>query len=115
VNRDYDFHQNCYRYTHGNPPSKEETHPCFFCGESLPLTTEECKKCGIMICSNCKNCFCTVSDDIYKAAVNIHRSICCHLNEYDGKIYTAGDEKVLKSFKVALDNCFRLEFGKDPE
>lgn len=114
MKRDYNFHHTCYRYTHGNPPSKDEVHPCFFCGEKLPLTTIECKTCGIMVCTNCHNCLCTIDDDAYNTIVKVHKQICCHLDKYDGTDPDCPDLLTLMFCMDAVDNCYRIQFGKDP-
>lgn len=115
MKRNYNFHNSCYRFTHGNPPSKDEVHPCFFCGEQLPLTTKECPKCGIMICSRCGNCLCSISTAEYKALIKIHQNYCCHLDEYSGVIShinttNAKVRNLVHNCERTISHCYRLQF-----
>lgn len=115
MNRNYNFHQSCYRYKQEKIPDINEKHPCFFCGSSLSLSVnKECKKCGIMICPECNNCLCTISDIKYFTLTAIHEQFCCHLDKYTGFIVIEGDREIIETCEEVLTNCFLLQFGRMP-
>lgn len=107
---EYDFHRSCWRYLHGKV-LETEAHPCFFCGEDIPLTTTECGKCGIMICPGCGKCLCNISVLARITMFKVHQTYCCHLPDFKGKIELSGpvDADVVRHCEKSLMVCAQKE------
>ena len=113
TNRTYDYHRTCWRYSHGNVQANED-HPCYFCGEPLPMKyvdKRECKVCGIMVFPQCHNCLCTISDVQYSTLIRIHKKYCCHLNEYKGSILLEEpfDHELVRNYLETIQTCYDAE------
>lgn len=113
--RNYNFHRSCWRYKNGKVHS-DESHPCFFCGHELPMkdaAQTECKECGIIVCPNCHNCMCTISDMEYQTLERIHNMYCKHLYKWDGSIYlnprVPFSQNIVAQCEKTLQRCYELE------
>ena len=110
MNRDYDFHNTCWRFKHGCV-SEDEHHPCFFCGYPIKVATEDCSVCGIMKCPFCGKCLCNITDNKYKTVTTIHNCFCKHLDIWEGIILPSkeADLTVIKHCERAIQNCYDIE------
>jgi hypothetical protein len=116
TNRSYDYHRTCWRYKYGHV-SKNENHPCYFCGHGLPMKfvdKRECVVCGIMVCPSCKNCLCTITDEQYSTLIRIHEKYCCNLPDFIGRIELEKpyDQAIVNQFIKVLTKCRGYEYEK---
>jgi hypothetical protein len=113
TDRTYNYHRSCWRYKHGNV-RKSEDHPCYFCGELLPMKyvdRRECVVCGIMKCPACHNCLCTITDLQYSTLIRIHKKYCCHLDKYNGiiELDKPCDPTLANNYLKVLQTCSSAE------
>lgn len=113
TNRTYDYHRTCWRYKFGKV-GKNEEHPCYICGKPIPLKHVdklECGVCGVMICPNCHNCLCTLSDQDYNTLIHIHKNYCCNLDKFDGTIELTREHSlhIGTNFLQVLNKCKEYE------
>jgi hypothetical protein len=118
--RSYNFHRCCYRYQEGRTVPDTEIHPCFFCGEKIPLKTKECLTCGIMPCPSCGKCLCSLHDIEYEALTYLHNRYCKHLANFIGVVYIPSKlhipetVDIMNHFLNAVSHCYEMEFKCKP-
>jgi hypothetical protein len=103
---DYNFHHSCWRYAK-SVVLESESHPCFFCGVSINLTTKDCQECGIMPCPSCGHCLCNIPLLTRITLVRVHDKYCRHLDRFKGNIELDGfvDNSLIKRCETVLSNC----------
>lgn len=113
TDRLYDYHRTCWRYKYGQV-DKKENHPCYFCGNLLPMKFVdkiECKICGTMVCPSCHNCLCTITDLQYQTLIRLHKKYCCALPKYTGHVELESpyDTTLERGFVKAINVCYDAE------
>lgn len=106
---DYKMSHSCWRFQHGTIAS-DEVHPCFFCGQGIPLGTLECKCCGIMVCPACGKCLCNVPLISKITMFMIYAQYCHYLPNFRGRIDPTElgrfvDMDVVKNAEKAIKFC----------
>lgn len=93
-----------------NKIGKEEAHPCYFCGNSINVSTVECEICNLMKCGTCGKCLCDATNIERLALIMIHFNYCMvetSLAQFEdfGEELSFAPHVFLQNCKKALTYC----------